>query len=287
MPTSFFHSFPRPRNGRIRSDDLKLGLEVLRSFVRWGLLLVPETSVVAGIELFQRRMCFTALNPSELPAHGAEFGEFAIEYDTATFLRLGSLPAFYLPNQAGGTEDLGDAGRRMVVGLHSIHHVLGKLKDSQDPIALEIAKDLSAMRAPDLHNLYWVPHAAKNLFYPAGSDRRGVSKPLAYYAQREWKIIENFPRGDADGKAVWDFQRLTEEQKTNICGTNSWFGEEIRAGCGVRRIDECLILDMMAGKRVVDMARRIIVPDEVLVHATEIVANRVPVVSIRNFGASP
>jgi hypothetical protein len=282
MDTSFYHNFPRARDGRSRDAMLGLGLDILRSLMRWGLLLVPETTMVAGVRLFQRRLCFTALTPSELAAHASAFGEFAIEYDTATFLGLGALPAFYLPNQAGAVEDLGDAGRRLVFGLHSIQHVLGKLKDSKDPIALEIADDLTRMKAPDLHNLFWVPDAAKNLFYPAGSDRRGASKPLAYYAQREWKIIENFPRADASGKAVWDFRKLTDEQKSDICRINSWFEEEVWSGCGFRRIDKCMLLDTMAGKKVVEMARRIIVPDEVLDKAGQIVGGRVSILALRS-----
>ncbi len=277
MDTSFYHSFPRPRDGRSRHASLELGLDILRSLMRWGLLLVPETTVVAGVRLFQRRLCFTALASSELTAHASAFGEFAIEYDTAPFLALGALPAFYLPNQTGGFEDLGDAGRRLVFGLHSIQHVLEKLKDSTDPIAVEIADDLARAKAPDLHNLFWVPHTAKNLFYPAGSDRHGVSKPLAYYAQREWKIIENFPRTDASGKAVWDFHKLNDDQKSDICRINTWFEEEVWLGCGFRRIDECMLLDTMAGNKVVEMGRRIIVPDDVLEKAWEIVGGRLPI----------
>lgn len=278
METSFYHSFPRPRIGRTRDDDLRLGLDVLRSIRRRGLLLVPETTVVADIRLLQRRLCFTALTPSELMEHAAHFGEFAIEFETATFLRLGALPAFYLPNQTGGKEDLGDAGRRLVLGLHTIQHVLGKLKDSEEPIAKEIARELADMKAPDLHNLYWVPDAAKNLFYPAGSDRGGVSKPLAYYAQREWKIIENFPRIDSSGKVVWDFRKLTEEEKDDICRINSWFEEELWPKCGFRRIDECMILHTISGKQVLDMAQRIVVPEEVLEPAKEIVGDQLTVV---------
>jgi len=96
-----------------------------------------------------------------------------------------------------------------------------------------------------------------------------------------------FSAGRCQRKAVWDIQKLTDEQKADVCGTNSWFGEEIWAGRGVRRIDERLILDMISGKRVVDMARRIIVSDEALAEASKIVANRVPVVPVRSFGNSP
>jgi hypothetical protein len=276
MAIAFFHSFPRKRADRSREDTIKLGLDVLDSMMKWGLLLIPEATNVGGVPLFQRRLCFTALDFSELPEHAEDFGEFALEYDIATFLKLGALPAFYLPNHDGGNQDIGDAGRRLLFGLHCIEYVMRRLKDSTDPIAVEIGTELKKAKT-DLHNLAWVPTAAKNLFYPAGSERRGVSKPLAYYAQREWKIIENFPRRDESEKAVWDFEKLRDEQKADICSKNSWFEGEVLPGC--RRIDECMILEKIDGNSVIDMVSRIIVPADAHAKATAIVGNRVRVIA--------
>jgi len=245
--TFFYHSFPRPREGRSKEETVKLGLDVIRMVEKHGLLLVPEKQSIRGIEMMQRRICFTALSPSELPKHALVFGSFAIEYTTEVLLKLGALPAIYLPELAGGEVDLGDAGMRLLRGLGLVEHVLIRLKNSDDPIAKTIGAELAEMKT-DLHNLRWVPTIAQNLFYPAGS-RKYDTGLLGYYEQREWKIIENFTRLNSEGKPVWDFVSLTDDQKIELVTMNSWLNAEIQPG--LRRIDGCMLFPRMAETSVV------------------------------------
>jgi hypothetical protein len=241
--------------------------------VKYGLLLVPEKQQLGGIRLLQRRICFTALSPIELFAHAKDFGAFAIEFEPRALLALGALPAFYLPQKEGGRFDLGDAGSRLLKGFDWIEKVLGRLKDSKDSLAVEINEGLKR-EGTDLHNLYWVPAAAKNLFYPAGNEQRSPQNPLGYYKQREWKIIENFPRSGSTG-AEWDFKRLEPEERRELTAANPWLESDLEPG--VRRIDECLIFEKMGSRFVIDFASRFIVPREAKAAVEKIVAGRLPV----------
>ena len=82
------------------------GWNILRAIRRTGLVLAPElvewTAPVSignptPIRLLQQRICFTELQPHELPAHSERFGPFAIEFDVTALRRAGALPVVYMP----------------------------------------------------------------------------------------------------------------------------------------------------------------------------------------------
>jgi hypothetical protein len=272
----FYHCFPR-RPGQTPLETRDQGLATLRLMLELGLLLVPERQSIKGIELTQGRMCFTALHPRELWNHSLQFGSFAIEFSAEGFLSLGGLPAIYLPERDTGEYDLSDAGARFIHGLGYVREVLLALKDSKSPDVLNPVQAVLKNRT-DLANLAWVPVIAQNLFYPVDSAKHVKVGKLGYYSQREWKIIDNFPRVDAQGKVVWDFTQPTPDQQKKLIVANKWFEGEFKPG--VRRIELCRLFTAMGDVKVIDKVRRIIVPSEHALLARELVGDRIPVATL-------
>src|SRR5580693_2307045 len=100
----FYHSFPRPR--RKGGDEQLKGLKILEAIVDFGLVLAPEAtkweyphadgSPPRRMEIAQRRVCFTELEPKELPEHGRVFGPIALEFDVETLKSFFAMPVFYV-----------------------------------------------------------------------------------------------------------------------------------------------------------------------------------------------
>src|ERR1700690_3571064 len=110
----FYHNFPRNGNGNV-----ELGLNVLKSMLRSGLLFVPEVTKLKDAKgnvlhpVIQQRICFTELSRSEIEKHAEQFGDFALEYDQAELRRLGAMPVIYIPGAMAqnGLEGAGKIGR--------------------------------------------------------------------------------------------------------------------------------------------------------------------------------
>jgi hypothetical protein len=94
----FYHTFPRPKRGQ---DSIQKGLKILESFLKSGILLVPEiiTYKHEGKEYYaaQSRLCMTQIDISELKAHEKYFGGFHLEFTNHKAYLLGAIPVFYLP----------------------------------------------------------------------------------------------------------------------------------------------------------------------------------------------
>lgn len=105
MSLGFYHSFPRRARGE---EALRKGLEILRSMLESGLLLVPEINEFAGetdyatgklsepVLAVQQRFCMTCLSTSELPEHSQKFGPFHLSFGLDEILRLGAVPVIYV-----------------------------------------------------------------------------------------------------------------------------------------------------------------------------------------------
>jgi len=95
----FYHSFPRPKQGQ---DSIQKGLKILESFLKSGILLVPEIITYKHKEkeyyVAQSRFCMTQTDISELKAHEKYFGGFHLEFTNYCAYSLGAMPVFYLPN---------------------------------------------------------------------------------------------------------------------------------------------------------------------------------------------
>src|SRR5271165_6017221 len=93
-----YHSFPR--RGSNSAVEIETGCKVLSLIRDVGLLLAPEAvkwqythaddTPPRIQEIWQRRISFTELLPSELPRHAETFGHFALEFRIDTLKSLGA-----------------------------------------------------------------------------------------------------------------------------------------------------------------------------------------------------
>lgn len=274
--TGFYHCFPRFCHKETDDRQIPAGLAILRSIAAHGLLLVPEVPRVANMDpILQHRLCFTALNETDLLGHASKFGRFALEYDYENMCRLGAIPAFYLPIHPGiATADYRNAGRDLLGNLRKLEFLLRDLKDHTEPW-VECFKKFAAERSlNDIHALHWIPNAVQNLFYPTDKN----PGQLDYYEQREWKIVPNFLRPNEDGKLVQDLASPTCTQCCELLGINRDFFEG-NIGQWGRRVDHCRFFKAMNGKPVVEMARRIIAPSSALPEIERIFDGKLSAVS--------
>jgi hypothetical protein len=118
----FYHSFPRRK--RQTTAEIQKGCQILSIMRDVGLVMAPEIvkwgyehadgSPPRTSEVLQQRVCFTELEPQELPRHAQKFGRFALEFTVPTLKSLGAIPVFYIPramSAATGAEGCLAAGR--------------------------------------------------------------------------------------------------------------------------------------------------------------------------------
>jgi hypothetical protein len=298
----FYHSFPRRAtvNGAI-----KKGCQILSAIRDSGLLLVPEyiewkQPTSSGPRIFpvlQKRVCFTELSPSELPEHAAKFGQFALEFDAATVRRLGAIPVFYLPQPTADGLD----GNALGVALLSaamdagviIHRLAGldEIFKGSTPVAEQLAFNPAFARNPENRGSFiintaeaknllnavshmttpWGPlhlgvSALMNFFYPADDTKH--DRLLEYYRQREWRIACAFAI-----KGVEILRVPTQIEKDRFLEIDpTFFGREIQTDLGgVKTLDQTLVHAGMDGNKLIEMARRIIVPAEAIDEVRDIV----------------
>jgi hypothetical protein len=107
----FYHSFPRHHE---HDRDFSLGLGILRSILKNGLLLTAEAFPRSGqhphVDFVQSRVCFTSAMPSDLRKHSRAFGKFSIEFKGEVLRAFGVQPAFYLAGSLPGVGMFNDAG---------------------------------------------------------------------------------------------------------------------------------------------------------------------------------
>lgn len=319
-----YHSFPRSKD-----QD---GFETLRAILRSGVLLVPEIvswpaefmadgSRGPDIAAGQKRVCFTELSPSELPAHAQTFGEFAIEIETHDLRRLGALPVMYVP-VAADDDGLSGLGQALVARAHDTQQLLERLKElldfalvaeAADPgaqigvrtdsgtgdLMLATSATTHALRFPKslldqtfrqnpedrpvvpvggallgitagglasiLRMITWNLQSTElqrnslrglaGLLYP--TERIGRSEPLAYYRQREWRILGNVAK---KGQKALD--KPTSLEIEALLALNArFFGKTLPFRSGPKRVaDECEYLRDLDGRPFRSFIRRIVCP---------------------------
>jgi hypothetical protein len=117
-------------------------------------------------------------------------------------------------------------------------------------------------------------------FYPA--DNLRDNKALAYYRQREWRIAWNFA---IRGEEV--MRRPSDELIGRLLDIDpEFFGRDFPTASGPRPLAaQALVFPGIAGKRVIEMANRVVVPRAALSSAKAIAirfAPEVPVVCIED-----
>lgn len=234
------------------------GIEVLKSILANGLLLVPEIVEFGKMQLLQRRICFTELAEDQLPDHASEFGEFALEFEIDTLRELGGMPAIYLPSQTGETKGLDGIGGilpAMYAQLQDFIREFKRLKDVDATWDKFLADTTARLGLQSVDHLYWVPEVFLNLCMPTENLR--YTDELGYYRQREWRLIHNFVHnGEMPAK------ELSPEQKSELEQINPFFAELIGLGKQpkVKRSAFCLYFRGLNNELVFSKVRRLHAP---------------------------
>jgi hypothetical protein len=97
------------------------------------------------------------------------------------------------------------------------------------------------------------------LFYPCERLNRG--DPLAYYQQREWRILGGLTKENVPGT-----RKPTDDEKARFLAIDSdFFGKQIELRSGPSRVvEECELLINLEGKHPLAYARRVVCPKEVI-----------------------
>lgn len=291
-----YHSFPR--RGAGGTNEIVKGLSVLQSICDAGLLLVPEQiewrqPLSDGSDrvfpVLQKRVCFTDLEPRQLVDHSQVFGHFSLEFDHETVRQMGGVPVFYIP-QSARNSDACALGVGLMAALSDAQTIIRRMSwlqqilNGDQPVPEVLKVDFGFARSPDArqefeinsrelrksidgisHNvtplsmLHDNLDAFKNFFYPADDIVR--SAPLSYYSQREWRIaceisVENTPLTRA----------LSEEERRGLISIDTgFFSRLIRTDVSEHTLlDLSLVHSGLRGRSPIELARRVIVPNEAL-----------------------
>lgn len=109
--------------------------------------------------------------------------------------------------------------------------------------------------------------ASSGLFCP--TDDPTHIRPLHNYRLREWRIIANMAKlGEEQTRNLTD-----DEVKALLEIDEEFFGREMQFHTGTyRQCDQCLYFQELDGQSFLSYARRVIVPDEVVDEAAQILA---------------
>jgi hypothetical protein len=311
---SLFHNFPRRSPGDDTTTTLKRGLEILKFIVDTGLMLVPEiltwgTSDMQ-IQLCQVRFCLTELEMSDIGEHSKLFGEFAIELSPEMARKLGALPVLYMPQSLRQDKALSGVGTSLIVAIEEIRHLLEMMDelevraksfpeasvikarhmgrsrvDGQEYVMEQF--DLNASEAQKvLEYLGIAKHSYRNLanwavcmqntLYPTDDERH--DKQLAYYRQREWRIVAGL--GKIEGAQD---RELTESEKQRLIQIDSTFWQrelthQLSAGNQTfRRVDRTRVIEFLDGKRIATWLTSVYVPDAAYDEAASSLGSHVPI----------
>jgi hypothetical protein len=300
MAPSIYHSFPRRSVGKNRA---KHGLSTLKLMTKMGLLYTPEVihwqepgvNAVAPrpVDVAQKRICFTALQQSDIQKHSDTFGPLSIEFPYEIFVRMGGFPVMYLPPPVRVDEG-GYAGlaaslmSRLVDAIEIVERLklleddLARRGDPNEKVSVhynaEMAVAFESVRAAGQF-LAWVnvEHATlteilgavhngiASLFYP--TENLEYTEPLGYFRQLEWRLFSKVSRGGVPLSS-----ELAEPEKAQLLELDSgFFGREIdipRFGRS-RLVERCLALRSFENAHILSHAKAIYSPDNETGRAAE------------------
>lgn len=300
----FYHNFPR------RYKDNKLayiekGLSILSSIKKSGFVLTPEITEWAEPlsngthskpwKVAQKRCCFTELAPSEVVNHSEMFGKFALEIEISVFRQLGGIPVFYLPRPSEEDKGLESLASALLSRIGEIQVLLNRLGELEELVKntpdknqiLTLVKNTKVLGSiqcsiggaeslisylsygsQPITILRNALRALSGFFYP--TEDLHYTGALAYYRQREWRIIANMSKL---GKELTR-NPTAEEKERLIKVDNEFFNREIELHTGkYKQVDQCQIFDSLEGKPIIEFVRRVIVPSKARELATEILSS--------------
>ncbi len=186
-----YHSFPRVGGADIHDER---GLSILDSILKLGLLATPEVikwMFVDGesFRVAQKRICFTALQKSELNDHAKIFGEISIAFRRADLEQIGAVPVFYVPRSLKQERQGRNIGGFHMERLYQLLVITQQLRTKKDVIAFR-NKDIN------IEDVEAFIRYLTGLFAPIEDIEDGKNR--FYYAQKEWRVMGNlFFRGEA------------------------------------------------------------------------------------------
>jgi Putative abortive phage resistance protein AbiGi, antitoxin len=302
----FYHSFPRRGKNEIQENEK--GLKILKSICDFGLLLTPEVSeykyehaneTPPRVEqILQKRICFTELSSKELKLHSENFGHFSIEFEIDILKKMGAIPVFYIPLSLNSDENGVSIGSVLLIQFVDTLNLIRRLNTinglpeqgalraklpfkidyPQNP-AISRTFEIDTVESSNLlkavnHGLTPLPTLVNALegilgfFYPA--DNRRVSKGLEYYRQREWKICLNLTFAGKPGI----LRPISEsERKELLLIDQTFFSKKlIFQNTEIDFLKECFVLWEFENKHPIELAKRVIVPNEVKESAKKILS---------------
>ncbi|WP_031597347.1 abortive infection system antitoxin AbiGi family protein [Ferrovum myxofaciens] len=307
----FYHSFPRrgsstkeeaEKGCKILAAIRDFGLLLTPETIEWKQPSVGNAQPRI-FPLLQKRVCFTELSPSEISEHAEKFGHFALEFEIDTVRRLGAAPVFYVPQPTSNAADGSSIGTSLLAMAMDSHAIiqrmatLNQVLQGPTPVSESFNFDVGFARSPDGRGSYSINRdEAKNLlaaighavtpwndlnagtfallnfFYP--TDNKRQDRSLEYYRQREWRIACNFRLNNSDGTSVDVLHVPTQQERARFLDIDKQFFErQISTDTGMAEtLEQSLVCPGLHGKRLIEMVRRIVVPDEAICCTKEILA---------------
>lgn len=317
--TRFMHSFPRPKAGDSAEATLNKALSILALIQKVGLVLAPEVIEWSlsplgvshtPLQILQRRVCFTEIEPEELRGHAKSFGPIALSFDTAKLREAGAMPVIYVPQGLGSA--LSQIATFCVNGVYHTKAVLTQLqqlKEMSDPAiaATKFGLPVDPNYTLTLRNVdstskvdasYTVPstHARQilqhvgfnnipfdhsigvlaiflNMFYPTDNLHRG--ELLGYYRQREWRLMA----GEINFNGHPMGRELSATEKFDLATIDPifWNRPLLVEGKNVPRKDLALVYEPVAGWNAFDLVESVYAPQCIHARIKEILGPNVSI----------
>lgn len=252
------------------------------------------------VRILQKRLCLSELAEHELPDHAQLFGPVALEFDQPTVRRIGGMPVVYIPQPLSSHPQhdyFALVGQTFVYRLSEIYQVIADLADL-DRHLKELPPDEVAVtlthRERDVHHEYPtvllraflenltykrqpLAQLASSLqllgcfFYPTDApapDRLGEQDGrLAYYREREWRVVSDLYFGGAPLD-----EELPEDARNEVAATITGSFSPYKC-C---RIDghsfthDCKIVRRFGDESIMNLVRRILVPRDIRVEVEKL-----------------
>ena len=249
----FYHSFPR--RGASTAMEVDKGKQILSAIRDFGLVLTPQFiewsqpnlgAPPRTLPVLQKRVCFTELNPKELPGHAEKFGHFSLEFEIDTVRRLGAMPVFYVPQPTSEATDGSLIGSALVAIATDLRAVVQRMAGLNEilhgsmPVAKKLGFDAGFTGSPDNRGHFTIDRdeaknflaaighavtpwgelragtdALLNFFHP--TDNQKADQALEYYREREWRVACGLRLKGRDGRPDIDLLRVpTPEERQRL-----------------------------------------------------------------------
>jgi hypothetical protein len=284
-----------------------IGLVLAPEVVQWNIPLANGTT--KQIRHRQTRICFTELSRPELPDHARKFGPFSLEFSLGTLRESAVLPVIYMPQNIGGERNMSSAGAMMVWMFEMVRYTLEQLEQlktlsslqssPERPVAENYTLNLQNQNDENLIDRQFTVEArivrgvldylgyknapfelmrgavqvAQALFYP--TDDAIHDQQLAYYRQREWRMIPGFAAG-----GVGNSRTLSDPEKNTLAeiDPNFWLRELQDDKGRFRRIDEAHVIEKLGGLPIKSVVNAVLVPPRAYDDAVACFGDRVQVI---------